>query len=136
MPDFVLEDVNGNTVRLSDYDGNVRLVDFWTTWCAPCKEEIPVFRELQETYGPDGFTILAISMDDDGLEVVRPFVEKYGIEYLNLIGDDDVYEAFGVQSLPTKYVIDRDGNIVKEFYGAVPKKVLVEQIEAVLSAGA
>lgn len=132
-PDFVLKDVNGNAVRLSDYDGNVRLVDFWTTWCAPCKEEIPMFKELQETYGPEGFTILAISMDDEGLEVVKPFVEKYGIDYVNLIGTEEVAMRFGgIVGYPTAYLVDREGGISAPFIGPKPKKVLEKKIRALL----
>jgi thiol-disulfide isomerase/thioredoxin len=136
-PDFVLKDVNGNTVRLSDYDGNVRLVDFWTTWCAPCKEEIPMFKELQETYGPDGFTILAISMDDDGLEVVKPFVEKYRIDYVNLIGNEEVALKFGgIVGYPTAYLVDREGGISAPFVGPKPKRVLEKKIRALLGKDA
>jgi thiol-disulfide isomerase/thioredoxin len=135
-PDFTLPDLDGNAVRFDQIDAEVRVVDFWATWCAPCKEEIPMFKELHATYPPDQVRIIAVSMDDGGAPVVKPFVEEYGIDYLNLIGDDDVYDAFGVQSLPTKYVIDREGNIVKEYYGVVPKKVLIKQIETVLAKGA
>jgi thiol-disulfide isomerase/thioredoxin len=136
-PDFVLEDVNGNIVRLSDYDGNVRLVDFWTTWCAPCKEEIPMFKELQKTYGPDGFTILAISMDEEGLEVVKPFVEKYGIDYVNLIGTEEVALKFGgIVGYPTAYLVDREGGISAPFIGPKPKRVLEKKIRALLGKDA
>ena len=129
-PDFVLQDLDGNPVRLSDYDGHVRLVDFWTTWCAPCREEIPMFKELQETYGPDGFTILAIAMDDAGLEVIKPFAEKHQLSYLNLVGTKEVEGQFvGVMGYPTAFLIDRNGNIVgKPMFGPKPRKVLEKKI--------
>ncbi len=132
-PDFVLQDLEGDAVRLSDYDGNVRLVDFWTTWCAPCREEIPMFKALQETYGPDGFKILAIAMDDSGLEVVKPFAEKHDLSYLNLIGTLEVEKQFGgVVGYPTAFLIDRDGTIVETFIGPKPKKVLEKKIVELL----
>ena len=136
-PDFVLENLEGDAVRLSDYDGNVRLVDFWTTWCAPCREEIPMFKDLQQTYGPDGFTILAIAMDDSGLEVIKPFAEKHQLTYLNLIGTAEVEQLYpGVVGYPTAFLIDRDGTIVERFTGPKPRKVLEKKIVALLGKDA
>ena len=136
-PDFVLQDIKGDPVRLSDYEGSVRLVVFWTTWCAPCKEEIPMFNALQETYGPDGFKILAIAMDDGGLKVVKPFAEKYNVSYLNLIGTEEVAREFGgVVGYPTAFLIDRDGTIVESFVGPKPRKILEKKIVALLAQDA
>src|SRR5262245_12186924 len=78
-PDFALPDLEGHTVHLSDSAGKVRLVNFWATWCAPCREEIPTFKELHQTYGPRGLTVLAIS--SEGADVVAPFVKENGIPY-------------------------------------------------------
>src|SRR5258706_86816 len=89
-PDFELKDVEGKVFRLSDAKGTVRLVDFWATWCAPCREEIPMFKELQATYGAKGFTLVGIAMDDEGLDKVKPYVDAEKIPYLTLIGNDDV----------------------------------------------
>ena len=136
-PEFSLPDLDGNTVRLSDFDGQVKLIDFWATWCAPCREEVPMFKALHEKYSSEGFAMLAISMDDDGADVVRPFVEELEIPYTNLIGDAAVEEAFGpIVGYPMAFLIDRDGKIVKTFVGAKPRDVLEGKIQELLAAGA
>jgi len=134
-PDCRLEDLDGHAVRLSDSAGRVTLVDFWATWCAPCREEIPMFKELHERYGDEGFTLLAISMDD-GSGVVREFVDEYQIPYLNVMGNDDVADAFGgVFGLPTAFLLDGEGRIVDRFMGPKPRKVLEDKIRELLGLG-
>jgi peroxiredoxin len=132
-PDFSLPDLDGKTVRLSDSAGKVRLVDFWATWCAPCREEIPGFKELHAKYKDEGFELIAISMDEEGDKVVRPFVEKAGIPYTNLIGNDAVGDAFGgIVGFPSAFLVDRDGKIVSRYVGAVPKRVFEARIREML----
>jgi thiol-disulfide isomerase/thioredoxin len=132
-PDFALPDLDGKVVHLSDSVGKVRLVSFWATWCAPCREEIPALKELHQTYASRGFTLLAISMDEEGVEVVAPFVRDYSIPYTTLIGNDEVAQAFGgVVGLPTAFIVDRNGKIVDSFVGAVPRKILESKIQEVL----
>ncbi|MBZ5640084.1 MAG: TlpA family protein disulfide reductase [Acidobacteriia bacterium] len=132
-PNFSLPNLDGKAVRLSDSAGKVRLVDFWATWCAPCREEIPSFKELYAQYKDQGFELIAISMDDEGATVVRPFVEKARIPYTNLIGNEAVSDAFGgILGYPSAFFIDRDGKIVASFVGGVPKKVLEDRIREML----
>ncbi len=132
-PDFALKDLEGKVVRLSDFAGKVRLVDFWATWCAPCREEIPSFKELYSAYSDKGLAIVAISMDDDGVKVVKPFVEKNAIPYTNLIGDDQVVDAFGgVVGYPTAFLVGRDGRILATFVGGTPKRVFEAKIRQAL----
>jgi cytochrome c biogenesis protein CcmG/thiol:disulfide interchange protein DsbE len=132
-PDFSLPDLDGKTVRLSDSAGKVRLVDFWATWCAPCREEIPGFKEIYAKYKDRGFELIAISMDDEGAKVVRPFVEKAGLPYTNLIGNEAVGDAFGgILGYPSAFFIDRDGKIVARYVGAVPKRVFEARIREML----
>ena len=132
-PDFELKDVQGKVFRLSDAKGTVRLVDFWTTWCAPCREEIPMFKELHATYGAKGFTLVGIAMDDEGLDKVKPYVDEEKIPYMTLIGNEDVAKAFGgIVGFPSKFLVDREGRIVDSWVGAVPRAVLEKKIQSIL----
>ena len=129
-PDFTLEALDGREVRLSDSSGKVRLIDFWATWCAPCREEIPMLNELQASYGERGFQILAISDEEE--QLIREFVEEHGVEYTNLIGTEEVAEAYGVLGLPAAYLLDGEGRVVESFIGPKPRSVLAKKIEALL----
>ena len=132
-PDFELKDVQGKAFRLSDAKGTVRLVDFWTTWCAPCREEIPMFKDLHATYGAKGFTLVGIAMDDEGVDKVKPYVDDLKIPYLILIGNEDVAKAFGgIVGFPSKFLVDREGRIVDSWVGAVPRAVLEKKIQSIL----
>jgi thiol-disulfide isomerase/thioredoxin len=132
-PDFELKDLQGKVYRFADAKGTVRLVDFWATWCAPCREEIPMFKDFHATYGPKGFALVGIAMDDEGLEKVKPFAEGEKLPYLTLIGTEKVAESFGgVVGLPTKFLIDREGHIVDSWVGEVPRSVLEKRIQSLL----
>ena len=117
-PDFSLPDLKGRTVHLKDFRGKVVVLDFWATWCGPCKMEIPHFVELMKRHGAKGLEIVGVAMDEPGAEVVKPFVEKNGLSYHVLLGD--IYTANrygGVDALPTTFVIDRDGHIARKYIG-------------------
>ena len=117
-PDFTLPDLRGEPVRLSNYRGKVVLLDFWATWCGPCRMEIPHFQELTAKYGEKGFVVIAIAMDETGAEVVGPFVDRNQITYPVVLGDAETAELFGgVTALPTTYLIDRAGNMVRKYSG-------------------
>jgi peroxiredoxin len=121
-PDFTLRDADGKLVRLSDYRGKVVLLNFWATWCAPCRLEIPWFIEFQRLHKDRGLAVLGISMDEDGWEVVKPFVERLGVNYRILMGDDSVAQLYGgVDALPTTFLIDRQGRIASVHIGLVSK---------------
>jgi thiol-disulfide isomerase/thioredoxin len=132
VADFTLNDLQGVPVQLSDSAGQIRLIDFWATWCAPCREEVPMLNELQASYGSRGFQILAIS--DEEADVIRDFVEDHEVEYLNLVGTEEVVESFGVLGLPAAYLVDGEGKVVESFLGPKPRRVLVEKIESLLAA--
>ena len=100
--DFALKDSAGTTVKLSDYRGKVVLLNFWATWCAPCKIEIPWFVEFQNEYKSRNFEVLGVSMDEDGWDSVRPYMTEHKLNYPVVVGGDTIERAFGgVDDLPT-----------------------------------
>jgi peroxiredoxin len=132
-PEFALQDEHGKTVRLSDYKGKVVILDFWATWCGPCKIEIPWFIEMQRKYKDKGFTVIGVSMDEGGWQEVRPFVEEMKMNYPVLIGNDDTAAAFGgVDVLPTTLIIDKQGRIIATHQGLTSKDEFEKAIESLL----
>jgi len=132
-PDFALTDLRGKTVRLADFKGKIVLLDFWATWCKPCREEIPDFVELQKQYAEKGFTLLGISLDEEGAAVVKPFAEQFGINYPVVIGNTQVTAAYGgIQALPTAFLIGRDGRILRTFVGDRARSDLERAIRSAL----
>lgn len=136
-PDFALKDAEGKTVHLSEYRGKVVLLDFWATWCDPCRLEIPWFIEMQRKNKDRGFEVLGVSMDDEGWEVVKPFVKTVGVNYRVLIGNDQTTELYGgVDSLPTTFLIDRQGKIAAVHIGLASRKDFEDGVEQLLQAPA
>ena len=137
-PDFTLKDATGKTVRLSDYRGKVVLLNFWATWCGPCKIEIPWFMEFEQKHKDQGFAVLGVSMDDDGWDAVKPFLERQRINYRVVMGTPEIGELYGgVESLPTTFLIDREGRIAKVHIGLVGKREYQDDIDRLLGgAGA
>jgi cytochrome c biogenesis protein CcmG/thiol:disulfide interchange protein DsbE len=121
-PDFALTDAQGARVSLSDYKGKVVLLNFWATWCPPCKVEIPWFEEFESKYKGSGFAVLGVSMDDDGWTSVRPFMQQKKINYRIMIGDNATSSKYGgIDSLPETLLIDRDGKIAATHLGLTSK---------------
>jgi cytochrome c biogenesis protein CcmG/thiol:disulfide interchange protein DsbE len=134
-PDFSLKDADGKLVHLSDYKGKVVLLDFWATWCGPCRIEIPWLKEFQRKFKDQGFEVIGISMDDDGWQAVKPFLAELQINYRVVIGDDTTAQLYGgVDALPTAFVIDREGKIAAVHVGLTSKGEIEHGIEQVLSA--
>ncbi len=132
-PDFALKDADGKLVHLSDYKGKVVLLDFWATWCSPCKIEIPWFMDIQRKNKDKGFEVLGVAMDDEGWEVVKPFVAKMAVNYRMVIGNDMTAQAYGgVDALPTTFLIDRTGKIAAVHVGLASKKDFEDGIEQLL----
>ena len=112
-PDWQLNDVAGQAVRLSDFKGKVVVLDFWATWCRPCREEIPGFVNLQKQYGPKGLVIIGVSMDEGGAKVVSDFMHRTGINYRVVLGTAKVAFLYGgIETIPTTFIIDRAGRVV------------------------
>ena len=128
-PAWTLQDVNGKAVSSDQLKGKVVVLDFWATWCGPCRFEIPGYIELQKKYGDAGLAIVGVSLDRGGPLVVKKFVEEQKINYLIVLGDDKVAEAFGgVEAIPTTFIIDRGGTARFRKEGAMDH----EEFEAIL----
>ena len=133
-PAFTLPDLDGRSVSLADFRGKVVIVNFWATWCPPCRAEIPDFVRFQAKYRDRGLAILGLSMDAGGAREVRPFAEEQNINYTMLLGNDDVAQAYGgIVGIPTSFVVGRDGRIVKRFMGYTDPKVWEETLGSLLS---
>ncbi|MBI5689729.1 MAG: TlpA family protein disulfide reductase [Verrucomicrobia bacterium] len=132
-PAWQLKDVNGAPVSSDQFKGKVVVVDFWATWCPPCRAEIPGYIDLVKKYGAEGLVIVGISLDQAGPEVVKAFAGKTGINYPLVMGDDQVVAAFGgVEGIPTTFLIDRTGQIRDRKVGAEETADYEKKLLAVL----
>lgn len=131
--DFALKDSTGKTVKLSDYRGKVVLVNFWATWCGPCKIEIPWFVDFQKRFSQSDFEVLGVSMDEDGWDSVRPYMTAHQFNYPVVIGGDTIDRQFGgVDDLPTSFLVDREGAIAKKHVGLISKSSWEDEITTLL----
>ena len=135
-PDFTLPSLDGRSVRLSDLRGKAVVLNFWATWCGPCKIEMPWLNEFHQQYGPQGVQVIGVSMDEDRNKV-GPFIKEMGVEYTILHGTEQVGEAYGgVQYLPATFYIDRDGKIVDRVFGLVSRSEIEGNIKKSLGTAA
>jgi cytochrome c biogenesis protein CcmG/thiol:disulfide interchange protein DsbE len=134
-PDFTLKDADGKVVKLSEYRGKVVLLDFWATWCGPCKIEIPWFMDMQRKNKDKGFEVLGIAMDDEGWEAVKPFATQMGMNYRLVIGNDQTAQMYGgVDALPTTFLIDRGGKIAAVHVGLTSRKDIEDGVQQLLQS--
>jgi peroxiredoxin len=132
--DFTLKDMNGAEVKLADLKGKVVLLNFWATWCGPCRLEIPSFVELQEKYADRGFRVVGISVDDPP-EALPPFAKRFKINYPLIVGADreDVQKAYGpIFGVPMTFIIGRNGRICMKYVGPASKEQFESQIKSLL----
>jgi thiol-disulfide isomerase/thioredoxin len=133
-PDFSLESLDGKTVRLSDLRGKAVLLNFWATWCGPCKIEMPWFVDLQKQYGSQGLQIVGVAMDDGSKEDIAKFAKDMGVNYPILIGKESVGDQYGgVPALPESFLIARDGKIVDKIVGLRGKSEIEDSIKKALN---
>ncbi|MGE5321452.1 MAG: TlpA disulfide reductase family protein [Actinomycetota bacterium] len=136
-PDFDLKvlDGNGKTMKLSSLRGKAVVVDFWATYCGPCKIEMPWFVELQKKYGPEGLQIVGVAEDDAGEKTISEFTHKMGINYPILLGTEKVADLYGgLDGLPTTFFLDRSGRIIDRQLGLVSESVIVDNIKKGLAS--
>ena len=135
-PAWRLKALDGSTVSSDQLKGKVVVLDFWATWCGPCKSEIPGYIALQKKYGADGLVIVGISKDDDGpkrQKTVQDFVDSHGMNYKVAFSDDELEAALGgIDALPTTYIIDRDGQIRDKKIGVLGAGDFEQRLLAVL----
>jgi peroxiredoxin len=132
-PDFTLRDAEGRAVKLSDYRGKVVLLNFWATWCGPCRIEIPWFIQFEKEFKDRGFAVLGVSMDDDGWDAVKPYIERMRLNYRVVMGDSLVSDLYGgVDSLPTSFMIDRQGRVARIHIGLAGRSEYQDDINTLL----
>ena len=133
-PDFTLPDMTGDDARLANYEGQVLLLNFWATWCLPCRAEMPWFVTFQALFADRGFAILGVSVDEPGWEVVRPFLDQRPVNYRIALADTtDRLAPFGpINILPTTWLIDRKGRIAAEHVGLVDRGAIEADIQQLL----
>ena len=131
-PSWKLKDVNGQEVSSDQFKGKVVVVDFWATWCGPCRMEIPGYVALQKKYGRDRLAIIGMSVDQQGPGVVKKFIQANKVDYQIVMADETVQEAFagdeGINAIPTTFIIDQAGNIQDRKVGAEPTEVFEKRL--------
>jgi len=130
--DFTLQDMSGKNVRLSDYKGKVVLLEFWATWCPPCRESIPGLEKLHKKYKDKGVVVLAVSMDEGGWNEVKSFIKENGITYSVLKGTEEVAVQYKVRSIPLLLILNKEGIISKRYLGLASDDDLEKDVKAVL----
>ena len=138
-PRFTLLNLKGEKVDSADFRGKVILLNFWATWCSPCRQEIPGLNDLYHQYKEGGVAVIGIALDRGGAEEIQKFVKKFRVDYINAIGDEAVVKAFSripgigpIEGIPVTFIIDRKGQICRRFVGFTEKRVLEEAIRQVL----
>lgn len=138
-PVFSLPDMNGRKVDLASFKGKVIVLEFWATWCAPCREEIPVVNQIYKAYREKGLVVIGISLDRKPPQEVKKFLDEMQVEYLNVMGNEETLERYSqvanlgpIRGIPATFVIDRHGKICQRYMGLTGKRILEEAIKAVL----
>ena len=135
-PDFALQSLDNKTVRLSDFRGKPVVLNFWATWCGPCKIEMPWFVDFQKQYGPAGVQFLGVAMDDASPKEIQEFAESMKVNYPILIGKESVGDDYGgVQFLPETFYIDRNGKVVDKAFGLKGRGEIEDDIKKILGPG-
>ncbi len=130
-PDFALPSISGDTVRLSDFSGKVVILDFWATWCNPCRQEIPGFIRIYNDYKDKGVVVIGVALDKP--EKVRKFAEDYGMNYPVLLGTREVAQKYGgIMGIPTTFILDKEHRIRKKVVGWRPENFFRQELDKLL----
>ncbi|WP_171032812.1 TlpA disulfide reductase family protein [Fodinibius saliphilus] len=134
--DFKVTLINGDSFQLSNHRGKVIMLNIWATWCAPCEEETPDFVDLYNKYKEKGLLVLGVSIDEQGESVVKPFMDKYDVNYPMVIDDGTIMDKYGpTMGVPTTYIIGPKGNLQYFAVGALTKKELEPRLQKLLDVG-
>jgi peroxiredoxin len=132
-PNFSLKTQDGKVIELAKLNGKVILLNFWATWCPPCRAEIPDFIELYNSYKSKGFEIIGIALDEDGWSKVNPYIKEAKINYPIVIGTEkEVKQYGGIEAIPTSFIIDKNGYIAGKQVGFLPKDALEQKLKSLL----
>lgn len=130
LPQITVKDLEGKSVHLADYQGKALIVNFWATWCGPCREEIPMLNDLQKKYASKNLVILGISTDEEGAEVVKPFMRELPIHYTTLLKGADTEDKFGgIWAYPTNFFYDKKGKQTAKAIGLQSRDFFEKQIQ-------
>lgn len=122
-PEFILKDIHGNTVKLSDYKGKAVVLNFWATWCPPCKAEIPWFEDLADKYRGQGLEVIGVALDDSSEKDIASFAQDMKMNYPVVFGKEETSDLYGgVEMLPTTFYIDRNGKITDQVLGLASRE--------------
>jgi peroxiredoxin len=136
-PDFSLQTLDGQTLKLSDLRGKAVVLNFWATWCTPCKAEMPWFVDFQKQYGGQGLQMVGVAMDDSAKDDIDKFAKQMGVNYPVVLGKESLADQYGgVDFLPTTFYIDRSGNIQDRVFGIVDRREAEASVKKVLASAA
>jgi len=137
-PDFTLKDLSGNEVGPASFRGKVLIIDFWATWCPPCRKAIPHLVSMKQKYGDKGFEVLGVSLDEgpDVLSTVKAFAQEQGVNYPIVIGDQNIANSYGgINGIPRFFIVDKNGYIIKSQTGYDEEvgQMMADEVEKLLT---